>query len=131
MKFGLGWCALFIIGFIVASSVLGTEEQKGVFTSADEPGSGSGSDSGSGDALNERDEEGQKILDLMSTIPYKEAYNIKKCEDNPEVDCKGKTSTECLKDFMIWCEIAHYLVTCAQKEEEPLRNARILVKIVT
>lgn len=41
-------------------------------TSADEPGSGSGSDSGSGDALNERDEEGQKILDLMSTIPYKE-----------------------------------------------------------
>ena len=27
------------------------------------------------------------------------AYNIKKCEDNPEVDCKGKTSTECLKDF--------------------------------
>lgn len=39
-------------------------------------------------------------------------YNIKNCEDNLEVDCKGKIFMECLKDFydMVWdCLLFCYL----------------------
>ena len=37
---------------------------------------GSASDTGSGESLRERDEEIRRILDLQSSIPYKESENI-------------------------------------------------------
>ena len=50
------------------------QENEDAAVSSAEPGSGS--DSGSGEILTERDEHIRKILDLQRSIPYKERKNI-------------------------------------------------------
>ena len=67
LKIGQHWSWVILDIFVPSD----TEENEDITASGAEPGSGS--DSGSGELLTEQDEEMRRILELQSSIPYKES----------------------------------------------------------